>query len=77
MITPAQCRAGRSMIKWSQDDLAKISQVGIATIRVFETAKAQTRPAIVSALQRALEDAGVIFVAENGHGAGVRLRDKM
>lgn len=77
MITPAQCRAGRSLIKWSQNDLAKVSQVGVATIRVFETEKAKTRPAIINALQRALEDAGVIFVAQNGYGAGARLRDKV
>jgi hypothetical protein len=28
----------------------------------------------VEAVQRALEDAGVQFIAENGGGAGVRLR---
>lgn len=28
----------------------------------------------VAAVQRALEEAGVIFVPENGEGAGVRLR---
>ena len=34
------------------------------------------RPATIAAIRSALESAGVIFVPENGEGAGVRLRKK-
>ncbi|MGB8841311.1 MAG: transcriptional regulator [Aliidongia sp.] len=74
MITPAQCRAARSLIRWSQDDLAANSEVGVAAIRTFEAESASPRRATVAALQRALEAAGIIFIAENGEGPGVRLR---
>ena len=37
---------------------------------------AETRPAILAALRRALELAGVEFIDENGGGLGVRYRKR-
>lgn len=74
MITPAQCRAARGLINWSQQQLADAARVGVVTVRQFETGASQPRNATLDVLQRALEAAGVIFVAENGEGPGVRLR---
>jgi transcriptional regulator with XRE-family HTH domain len=74
MITAAQCRAARALIRWSQDQLAEASQVGVAAIRVFETEQSSPRRVTLAAIRTALESAGVEFIAENGGGPGVRLR---
>jgi predicted transcriptional regulator len=74
MITPAQCRAARGLIDWSQMELAEHAGVGIVTIRQLEAGTHTPRRATFDVVRRALEAGGVEFVAENGGGAGVRLR---
>ena len=74
-MTPAQCRAARALVRLSQDDLAEASKVAKATIAAFELDQRQPYPRTLVALRSALEDHGVVFIAENGGGAGVRLRD--
>lgn len=76
-LTGAQIRAARALIKWSAADLAAASGLGVATINRAEkqdniviSLTSANQAAIVSALQ----DAGVILIAENGEGPGVRLR---
>ncbi|MGO9768428.1 MAG: transcriptional regulator [Roseiarcus sp.] len=56
--------------------MAGKSGVGLATIRRAELIDGETRMTgpNESAARAALESAGVIFVEENGEGAGVRLR---
>jgi hypothetical protein len=75
-ITGAQLRAGRALLRWSADDLAGKSGVGLATIRRAELIDGETKMTAPNdaAVRAALESAGVIFVAENGQGPGVRLR---
>jgi transcriptional regulator with XRE-family HTH domain len=72
MITPAQCRAARALLDWSQQQLADASKAGNATIRNFEGGRSSPVNATMEVLQRALEAAGVEFT--NGEGPGVRLR---
>ena len=74
MMTPAQCRAARALLNWSQAQLADAARVGVVTVRQFEGEKAVPRNATLEVLSRALETAGVEFIPENGGGAGVRLR---
>jgi transcriptional regulator with XRE-family HTH domain len=74
MMTPAQCRAARGLIDWSQQQLAEAARVGVVTVRQFEGGAAEPRRVTMDALGRALESAGVEFIAENGGGPGVRLR---
>lgn len=74
MITSAQCRAARGLIDWSQQQLADAAKVGVVTVRQFEGGGSQPRNATLDVIRRALEAAGVEFIAENGGGAGVRLR---
>jgi len=73
MIDPAQSRAARGLLEWSQEELAAKSNLGLSTIRDFE--KGRRVPTInnLAGIRRALEDAGVEFIDENGGGAGVRL----
>jgi len=75
-LTSAQIRAARALIRWSADDLARASAVGVTTIRRAELAEEATSLTAANdrSLRRALEDAGVEFIDENGGGAGVRLR---
>ena len=74
MITPAQCKAARALVGWSQQDLAEKSRIGIVTIHQLEAGTSQPRRATIDVIRRALEAAGVEFIDENGGGPGVRLR---
>ena len=69
-------RAARALLRWSADELAEKSMIGVATIRRAEGREGPlgVTPANESAVRAALESAGVIFVEENGEGPGVRLR---
>jgi predicted transcriptional regulator len=74
MISPAQCRAARGLLDWSQKILAEKAGVGIVTIRQLEGLSQQPRRSTLAVVRAALESAGVQFIEENGGGAGVRLR---
>jgi len=75
MFTPAQCRAARGLLDWSQQKLAEAAGVGVVTVRQLEGGGSQPRKATLDVLRRALEAAGVEFIAKNGGGPGVRLKD--
>ena len=66
------------MLRWSADELARQSAVGVTTIRRAELTEHQTSMTMANnlAVRRALEDAGVEFIDENGGGPGVRLRKR-
>lgn len=51
-------------------ELARVSPDTVARLERGESLKAST----VATIQAALEAAGVVFVPENGGGAGVRLK---
>ncbi len=76
MLTPAQIRAARALLGWSQAELAAASGVALQSIKNIETGKTDPRLSTATALRRALEAAGVIFLNDgesvNG-GPGVRL----
>jgi predicted transcriptional regulator len=71
-VIPAQCRAARSLLNWSQDQLARAAEVSPTTIATFEMGKSTPQRSTVKAIQQAFEAAGVQFI--NGDGPGVRLR---
>ena len=73
-ITISQIRAARGLIGWSQVALAKAAGVSEPTIKRIEGGKVPVSDEVRQAIRAALEAAGVIFVAENGEGPGVRLR---
>jgi predicted transcriptional regulator len=76
-ISIRQVKAARSLLGWSQDDLAEHSGVSKPTIGRLEATDSDEpiggRPETGQALVVALEKAGVEFIPENGGGAGVRL----
>jgi ribosome-binding protein aMBF1 (putative translation factor) len=75
-LTSAQIRAARGLVRWSAEDLAKEARLGLATIRRAEQSEMETALTAANdlAVRRALEEAGVEFIDENGGGPGVRLR---
>lgn len=71
LIMPAQCRAARALLDWTQPDLAEASGLGLSTVVDFERERRQVSEEAVSAIRRALEYNGVEFT--NGGRPGVRL----
>ncbi|SFU00168.1 helix-turn-helix domain-containing protein [Sedimentitalea nanhaiensis] len=67
-----QLRMARAALKWSVRDLAEKSGITANTISRIENGS-DTRTSTVACLKRTLEDGGVVFIPENGGGAGVRL----
>jgi transcriptional regulator with XRE-family HTH domain len=77
MINAAQVRAARGLLDLSQAELSRLAEVSIGTIKKFESSAGEPRVTvqILLRIQRALENAGIIFIDEDGQaGPGVRLR---
>jgi transcriptional regulator with XRE-family HTH domain len=73
-ISSGQVRAARALIGWSQDRLVEASGVPKRTLLRFELGQGEPQRRTVAAIRAAFEFAGVVFIAENGDGPGVRLR---
>jgi hypothetical protein len=75
-LTSAQLRAGRALVRWSAEDLARASAVSVTTIRRAELTEDETSMTAANdlAVRHALEAAGIVFIDENGGGPGVRLK---
>jgi len=73
-ITGPLCRAARALVQWPRAQLATASGVKLKKIRAFETGDVDPGEDAKTALQRALEAAGAVFLDEDDLGAGVRLR---
>jgi transcriptional regulator with XRE-family HTH domain len=73
-MTPTQCRMARSALNWSTVDLASAADIGANTVNRFEMG-GDARISTVEKLRFALEAAGIVFIAENGGGVGVRFRE--
>lgn len=65
----------RGALEWGTQDLARAAGVGVNTVNRFETGQ-DARMSSVEKMKHALEAAGIIFIAENGEGVGVRLRKR-
>ena len=64
------------MLRWSALDLARLSKVGVATIRRVEVIEGEipVTAANEAAIRQTFESAGIEFIDENGKGEGVRFR---
>ncbi|MBI1208540.1 MAG: helix-turn-helix domain-containing protein [Azospirillum sp.] len=60
-ITPAQLRAGRAFLGWSQTKLAKAAAVSLSTVRDFEKGRTSPIRTTLLAMRTALEAAGIEF----------------
>lgn len=71
-FTPAQCRAARALLNWSQAELAAASGVATKTIADFERESRTPYDRTLADLQDAFEIEGIEFT--NGDSPGVRRR---
>jgi transcriptional regulator with XRE-family HTH domain len=69
LFTPEQIRAARSLIHWSQNDLAEKAGVAVSTVADFERGYRVPVANNALAIRRALEMAGVVFT-EGGVSQG-------
>ena len=72
LITTAQIRAARGLLKWTQATLAHHAAVSAVTLNMIENEAVRPRDATLAAIRRALERGGVQFLDEGGRGVGVR-----
>lgn len=76
MISPAQIRAARALIGWKQTELASAADLSEMSVKNIERGTTDPRVSTLEAIRTALEQAGVVFIDQNGNGPGVRLRDR-
>ncbi|CAB3926027.1 helix-turn-helix domain-containing protein [Achromobacter deleyi] len=62
-LTPKHVRAARALLAWSQQDLAKAARVATSTVADFERGQRTPVANNAQAIRRALEDAGICFLA--------------
>lgn len=74
IIAAAQCRAARALLEWTEAQLAEAAGVELEVIRLFEARMERPRADQQRQVRKALEDAGVILIDENGGGVGARLK---
>ena len=75
-MNAVQCKMARVALGLGIRELAERAQVAPATISRLEAGE-ELKPRTVAAVRAALEAAGVEFLAANGGGPGVRLRDRI
>lgn len=61
-MTPAQCRAARALLEWSQEALAEETEVSVAALRNFERSRSALARNNAKAVQAAFERAGIEFI---------------
>ena len=78
MITANQMRAARALLRWSAKRLSQESGLSLPTIQRMETSDGTPKGLSrnLEAVQLALEQAGILFVFDNGGGVGVRFRGR-
>jgi hypothetical protein len=73
-LTAAQCRAARALIEWTEAQLSLSAGIDVQTIASFEKRIRAADETTRRRLRATLEAAGVVFISENGGGAGARLK---
>ena len=75
-VSGRQIAAARTLIGMSQPELAGRANISVPTLKRMEATDGAAAGMTnnVAAVRAALEEAGVIFVEENGEGPGVRLK---
>jgi transcriptional regulator with XRE-family HTH domain len=73
-LSPAQCRAARALLAWSQEELVRHSKITKKTIADFERGATTPRAQTLDQILAAFEAAGIEFL--NGNQPGVRLKSR-
>ncbi len=81
LVTPLQVRTARALLKIDQSSLAAMAGVSVETVKRFERDddNARAQESSVRAIQKAIEQAGVSFIADGEPspigGVGVRFTE--
>ena len=73
-MQPIQCKMARTALNLGVRGLADLAGVSPDTIARIERGDQTVKDKTISEIKSVLEKAGVIFIDENGEGAGVRLK---
>lgn len=78
MITGAQVRAARALLRWTVQSLADASKVSLPTLHRLEQHDGvpPVRERTLHDVKRAFEEAGVEFIGSPEDGPGVRIKPK-
>jgi predicted transcriptional regulator len=75
VFTPAQLRAARGLLDWSQRDLAREAGLTLSQIKNIERGALDPRASMVAAIETAFRRTGIVLLEEGdtrGTGIGVR-----
>ncbi|MEH3120015.1 MAG: helix-turn-helix transcriptional regulator [Methylorubrum populi] len=75
-ITPAQIRAGRGLLKWTQGVLASRASISAVTLNMIESDQVAPRTRTLAAIRSVLEGEGIRFIGDDEEGYGVVMRRK-
>jgi transcriptional regulator with XRE-family HTH domain len=64
IIVPAQIRAARALLDWSQQDLAREAGVGLSTVRDIESQRRSLDTGAAIEIRRVLQPLGLSLCAE-------------
>ena len=73
MVTREQVRMARAALGWSVKELSERVGVSANTVSRYENGS-DALGGTLRKIRRVFEDAGIIFIDENGGGPGVRLK---
>jgi DNA-binding XRE family transcriptional regulator len=74
MVTSAQIRAARGLLKWTQVALAHKAAISVVTLNMIESDRVDPRASTLRSIEETLEKAGVEFIGSEQDGLGVRFR---
>lgn len=75
MLAPEQSRAARGWLDWTQEELAKRSNVSLSTVRDFEKGRRKPGRNNLLAIRHSLEQSGISFSFDGHTPLGVSLPD--
>ncbi len=67
-MSPEQVRAARSWLRWTQAELAEAANVGLSTVKDYESAKRTPIANNLEAIKKALESGGIAFADKSISG---------
>lgn len=76
-VTSAQVRMARAALGWTVRDLAEATGLHRNTITNIEVGRYAGERGTLDLIKKVLSCGGVVFIDENGGGAGVRLRKNL
>lgn len=72
MISALQIKAARALLGWSQQELADRAIVSVNAVNRMERGSVDTKSSTITAVERAINRAGVEFIPAGDKGEGVR-----